>query len=202
MAEMVMRELDSRFPHSDILCAFGILYPQYWVQEGVEEAFPKHLDVLKAHFCESTVQQARGEDELPQVRIPGILSAQALDIQQSLFKVTMKAQASTCMKPPFERNPYSRLWDNIGSSQILSKMIPEYLKLAEIGCVFVLGSVEDERTFSSLKFLKSRLRNRLGENLPLAVRMHAQRFYTQDSFPYGAALESWKKERMRYAAYD
>jgi hypothetical protein len=77
-------------------------------------------------------------------------------------------------------------------------MIPKYLKLAEIGCAFVLGSVEDERTFSSLKFLKSRLRNRLEDKLPLVVRMDGQKKFTQEIFPYKKALESWRSVRMRY----
>jgi hypothetical protein len=59
------------------------------------------------------------------------------------------------MLPHFDKNPFTRLWDIICGLAVLSKMIPEYHKLAEIGCAFVLGSTEDERTFSSLKFLKS-----------------------------------------------
>jgi hypothetical protein len=51
MAEMLMQELENRFPSSDILSIFGILYPQYWLQEGVEEAFPKYLQVLKKQYC-------------------------------------------------------------------------------------------------------------------------------------------------------
>jgi hypothetical protein len=132
-----------------------------------------------------------------------LLSSSVLDIQQSLFKVTMKAQAKGCMLPPFDKNPFTRLWDKnpftrVSSSVVLTKMIPEYLKLAEIGCAFVLGSVEDERTFSSLKFLKSCLRNRLEDKLPLVVRMHGQNFCTQETFPYKQALDSWKNVRMRY----
>jgi hypothetical protein len=86
------------------------------------------------------------------------------------------------MLPPFTKNPFTRLWEIVGSSQLLTNMIPEYLKLAQIGCTFVLGSMEDERTFSSLKFLKSQLRNRLGDNLPLMIRMHEQRFSVNTLF--------------------
>jgi len=47
-----------------------------------------------------------------------------------------------------------------------------------------MGSVEDERTFSTLKFIKTRLRNRLCEHLDLVVCMFARPFYTIDTFPY------------------
>jgi hypothetical protein len=38
--------------------------------------------------------------------------------------------------------------------------LSEYIKLCEIAVTVVLGSVEDERTFSTLGFMKSKLRNR------------------------------------------
>jgi hypothetical protein len=87
----------------------------------------------------------------------------------------MKAQAKGCMLPPFDKNPFTRLWDLVSGSAVLTKMIPE-----------------------SLKFLKSCLRNRLEDKLPLVVRMHGQNFYTQETFPYKQALDSWKNVRMRY----
>jgi hypothetical protein len=58
--------------------------------------------------------------------------------------------------------------------------------VAEIGMIHVLGSVEDERTFSSLNFLKDRLQNRLDEHLQVVVGMHGQQVYTIETFPYNA----------------
>ena len=139
---------------------FGILYPQYWLQDGTEEAFPKLLQALKRQYCGTRNQHVHGPRELPTLTCGELLSSSALNIQQSLFKVTMKVQAKGYMLPLFDKNPFTRLWDLVSGSAVLTKMIPEYLKLAEIGCAFVLGSVEDERIFNSLKFLKSRLRNR------------------------------------------
>jgi hypothetical protein len=77
-------------------------------------------------------------------------------------------------------------------------LISEYVKLAEIGSVLVLGSVEDERCFSSLKFLKSCQRNRLGKHLPLVVqlvRMFGQRYYSLEDFPYSEAIDSWRQAK-------
>jgi hypothetical protein len=157
MAEMLMHELNHRFPHNDVLSAFGILYPQYWLQQGAEAAFPRHLQVLKNQFCGLRVQRGRTSGDLTEESMGELLSSSVLDIQQSLFKITMKNQSRGCMLPPFTKNPFTRLWEIVGSSQVLTNMILEYLKLAQIGCTFVLGSVEDERTFSSLKFLKSQI---------------------------------------------
>ena len=65
----------------------------------------------------------------------------------------------------------------------------EFAKLAEIAIVQVLGSVEDERTFSSLSFLKDKTRNKLDNaHLSLVVGMHAQEVYTLKTFLYDACF--------------
>jgi hypothetical protein len=53
-----------------------------------------------------------------------------------------------------------------------------------------MGFVEDERTFSTLTFMKTRLQNHICEHLDLVVKMFAQAFYTIDAFPYNDAITS------------
>ena len=141
MAKMLMQELENRFTFLDILSAFEILYLQYWLQDGIAEAFLKHRQVLKNN---TRSQHAHGSWDLPKLTYGELLYASALDIHQSLFRVTMKAQAKGCMLPPFDKNPFTRLWDIVSGSAVLIKMIPEYFKLAKISCAFMLGFVEDE----------------------------------------------------------
>jgi hypothetical protein len=47
-----------------------------------------------------------------------------------------------------------------------------------------MGFVEDERTFLTLTFMKTKLQNQLCEHLDLVVCVFAQPFYTIDTFPY------------------
>jgi hypothetical protein len=54
----------------------------------------------------------------------------------------------------------------------------------------VVDSVEDERCFLILAFMKSKLCNRLTTHLPLIVHMFVQRFYTIENFPTNNALSS------------
>jgi hypothetical protein len=61
--------------------------------------------------------------------------------------------------------------DNIS---VLVYSFPKYVKLAEMAMVQIVGSVEDERCFSTFAFMKSKLRNRLTTHLPLVVWMFAQ----------------------------
>jgi hypothetical protein len=65
------------------------------------------------------------------------------------------------------------------------------VKLVELVTVQILSSVEDERCFSTLAFMKSKLCNRLTIHLSIVVRMFAQQFYTLENFPYVECIEQW-----------
>jgi hypothetical protein len=57
--------------------------------------------------------------------------------------------------------------------------------------IHILGSVEDERTFSSLNFLKDRFQNRLDQHLQVVVGMHGQQVYNMENFPYDSCFKQW-----------
>ena len=78
--------------------------------------------------------------------------------------------------------------------------LSELFVLVMISLVIAVSSAEDERTFSTLKFIKNEARNRLkGDHLNACVRLFSQDFYTVESFPYTKALEAWRKQG-RYTA--
>lgn len=54
----------------------------------------------------------------------------------------------------------------------------------------ILGSMEDERVFSALSFVKSRLHNRLDRNLETCLRLHVLG-YEFDMFPYDRVILIW-----------
>ena len=80
-----------------------------------------------------------------------------------------------------------------------SSQWPEYRKVAQISLVLVGGSVEDERTFSTLTFVKNKLRSRLDEDyLNVCLRLFASEHdYTLASFDYRRA--HWKATCTRRA---
>jgi diphthamide synthase subunit DPH2 len=75
------------------------------------------------------------------------------------------------LKRPFMINPVMRMWLSIDGNSFLRHSLSEYLKVVEIGIAIVLGSVQDERTFSTISFLKNKVRNRLTTHLAIAVGM-------------------------------
>jgi len=73
------------------------------------------------------------------------------------------------------------------------KKINEYNKLAEIAMVEVLESIEDERTFNNLSFMKNKLWNQLTTRLELCVKMFSENFFALSNFPYDDAIVLWKE---------
>ena len=107
IAQSLSDELDRQFPQQELLDTFGIIYPQYWKQEGADQSFPHHLSVLKNHYCHAKVLQG---DVGEPYTAPELLSSSNLDNQLGLFKMTMKANAKAACSPPLSVNPVVKLW--------------------------------------------------------------------------------------------
>jgi len=45
-----------------LLDAFGIIYPQYWKQEGADASFPQHLLMLKKFYCHAQLLKEESPD--------------------------------------------------------------------------------------------------------------------------------------------
>ena len=107
--------------------------------------------------------------------------------------ITMESNAQKVLEVDVTTvNPLTTYGRLIDSNIMLRHNLSKFFKLAEIATVLVLGSVEDERTFSTLSFMKDKLRNRLHVHLPLVVAMHGQSFFDIENFPYDAAYADWK----------
>ena len=72
----------------------------------------------------------------------------------------------------------------------------EYFKLAVLCQTMILGSMENERMFSALPFLKSKLRNKLDKNVDTCLIIYVTK-YEVDDFPYERALSLWRSDRQR-----
>ena len=195
-ASTLIKELDNRFLSQNLMQAMGILYPQYWLQGDCEESFSKHIRVLMDHYGRGRIL---GKDD-ETILVPALIDRELLLSQQGLFKLTMLSNARAAMEPPFDCNPLTRLWKGLDAATCLTHHFSEYMKLAEMAIVHVLGSVEDERVFSSVAFLKSKVRNSLETHLQCVVGMYSQKIYTLETFPYDAAFQKWLVggERYRY----
>ena len=112
---------------------------------------------------------------------PPVLDKYRLESEQPLFKMAMVANSPWAMESPTIGsdasrplvNPVTKLWRRLDANSTLSTSFPEYIKLAQIALIHLLGSVEDKRAFSSVTLLKNKVQNRLdGEHLDLVVGMY------------------------------
>jgi len=134
--------------------------------------------LIKSHYCFERhlelIKSLKANTPLEAVKIcPSILSTSALDLQSSVFTMTMKSNVVIAMEPPFHVNISTRLWCTLEASRILRHSFLDFFKLAEIAIVQVLGSMEDERTFATFCFMKSKLKNFLNKHLHVIVGMYS-----------------------------
>jgi hypothetical protein len=90
--------------------------------------------------------------------------------------------------------PTTLLWKALEGNLALAPRILTFLKLANLAFVLVGGSVQDERAFSDLKYIKDPKRNGLvGENLDACMRVYCHRAKNVDTFPFARALKRWNE---------
>ncbi|KAJ9517835.1 hypothetical protein QJQ45_004118 [Haematococcus lacustris] len=69
--------------------------------------------------------------------------------------------------------------------------LSEFCKAATLLIVTVPGSVEEERSFSAMNFIKDERRNSLSANLSNTLRVYLDKTFTLKTFPYKEAIDYW-----------
>ena len=101
------------------------------------------------------------------------------------------------------RNGFVLLWQRMTTSDATEVQLSEYITLAKLAMTVVGTSMNDERAFSAMSFVKSPERNRLDEHLEVAVRAKYQGQFTYETFPIQEGLKEWHDAapvRGRYKA--
>jgi hypothetical protein len=195
-AKLLIQQLDKQFPDVDVINALGIVFPQYWCHPNCLELFPLHLEVIAKYYCaqKAVVDPGQEDAEAEAPRMISLLDRRALDNEASLFKSTMlNFSAPVMASADIEtENPLSVVWDRISASTYLSNSLHAFGKVAKIAVVTVLTSVEDERTFSTLSWMKSKVRNRLNGHLDCTLRVFSQPWFSVTNFPYQQAVDHWE----------
>jgi hypothetical protein len=202
-AKLLIQQLDKQFPDVDVINALGMVFPQYWCHPNCMELFPLHLEVIVKYYCaQKTVMDPGQEDAEPSMI--SLLDRRDLDQESSLFKSTMlNFRAAVMASKDIEtENPLSVVQDRISASKYLSNCLQAFGKVAKIAVVTVLTSVEDERTFSTLSWMKSKVRNRLNGHLDCTLRVFSQPWFSVTNFPYQLAVDHWESVVARRGVND
>ena len=106
---------------------------------------------------------------------PPPLDVRYLELQNPFFKTTMilNAQVAMSLTYSWPRTGCPIFGASFLSNTFISTKHLEFMKVAKIAHVQVLGSVENKRIFNSLLFLKNKWRKWLTTHLDLVVHMFA-----------------------------
>jgi hypothetical protein len=69
----------------------------------------------------------------------------------------MLSNAQWVVDQPIDLDILSRFWKKLFSNALLCAYLNEFMQVAILTMVQIMGSMEDERTFSTLTFMKTRL---------------------------------------------
>jgi len=98
--------------------------------------------VIKQHYCTPKQLDAFGS------WVYESLSRETLDLQSSLFKMTIKTQASKAMEEFKDENLVIKLWHQFATNSLLVVHLSKFMKLVELTIVQIINNTQDERTFS------------------------------------------------------
>lgn len=143
----------------------------------------KNVGLFTKRYCEKAIVRNKvDEASVESFEIPhGILNETALIFQTETFTVCMVAYSSSTHSTSSTSElsmqqevlvTVSSVWSKItdfNSSIERNKSLSKYLKLFELITGIPLGSIEYERIFSALSFVKSKKRNLLDEHLTDAL---------------------------------
>ncbi|KAJ9510952.1 hypothetical protein QJQ45_012368 [Haematococcus lacustris] len=188
-ADAVVRDLHSRFLPPEHAKGLAVVYAHYWDKQPSDEDFLERLAIVKARYC---MDATLADGQLA----PALLDQQKLSAQQSAFVEVMRCQAehrvelsSAAANPAKET---TKLWRYLAGQPITKADILEYIKLAELALVMTPGSVEEERMFSAMAYLKDDTRNRLQEcHLNVCARVFSSNQFDLDTFPDERDISKW-----------
>eukprot|EP00899_Mesostigma_viride_P018721 jgi/Mesvir1/26850/Mv25912-RA.1 len=185
-AKVVLDDFDIRFPPNGLLSAMSILQPGWWTEKERDVAeVQKQVQVLKRKFAVG-VTMVNGK------KVGPLISPSLLDDQLDSFMLMMKSNSQ-------EYTSARALWKVLLTNPLMHEFVGAYLQLAELMLLLPLTSVENERRFSHMNFIKSDIRNRLLErHLNVAVRIFACSSSYED-MPIQAAYAVWSAEKGRRA---
>jgi hypothetical protein len=215
-AGMLQQQISVRLPTVGCLQAAMPFFPEEWAAGKASKLLAKDVLVAVSHFTDRYGKERVVTDSDGLTRtIPPLINAAKLKAQQQQFKDIMssaaplhmarhrdqmaawrrecdKAQEEGVPLPPQPAPAVSQFWTEIKENQ-MDASISQWVELATMVLVMVGVTVEDERLFSTLAWVKNERRNRLEEeHLNVCLRLfHSKEAYSMAEFPYRAAFDTW-----------
>jgi len=154
------------------------------------KAARKKLDKLRARYGSTTIRVGAANRDVN----PLIDSINANSEWE--FLVWQMKDCMECAKQDSVPST-ADFWCRSLQNGAVKHRMPEVAKLAEIMLLAPTGSVENERSFSDMNFIKDDRRNSLGEKHLNACMKGWRCRFTLENFPYEVALAIWMASASR-----
>lgn len=191
--EALIQDLSDRFPERSTLRAFTLMSPVYWQGDD-------HNNEQSLEYLECLIDRFGGDRQAECGNVTALVDAAKLRDQADFF-MSHAARCAALLKDEErfidrnsvadKRDRFVLLWQRMTTVDAAEVQLSEYVKLAKIAMTVVGTSVNDERAFSAMSFVKSPERNRLEEHLEVAVRAKYQGQFTYETFPIQEGLKEW-----------
>eukprot|EP00955_Chlamydomonas_euryale_P085698 364139-Chlamydomonas_euryale.AAC.9 len=96
---------------------------------------------------------------------------------------------------------FTRFWRHMASHKAFVEACPTLTRLADLALVMVPVSVEDERLFSALKFIKSACATGSKTRTQCCSQTIFSKTFDVETFPYDRALKAWKQAASSRRCY-
>jgi hypothetical protein len=94
---LLVIELECKFSNYELMNVFRVIYPQYWLQPFCDSTIVTHMNLIK----------------------PWATFKNILNLQISLFKLTMKIQTPKVMEKPRDDNLIIKMWHQLVTNNLL-----------------------------------------------------------------------------------
>ena len=127
-----------------------------------------------------------------------LLNGKRLREQAGAFTRAMKSvglEMFAGLEGEDKKIPTTVVWQRMTGCSSFAHTFSEYHKGANLALTMIGGSVEEERTFSGMNFLKSKLRNRLDGHLDMCMRFFCQDFLHNAVFPLRQGIQGLEERQ-------
>lgn len=194
-ATKVINAIKERFPNDEMLDAGSVVYLQYWAGCPSRADFDAKLDTLLKHY--GVHKSILGKDGKSH-QVQPILDAEGLNGERCIVYGMLQRQGPS-LSERFSDSPAptTAMWRELTANKVVEVAIPHFLRVVNLVLCMVGGSVEEERTFSTMKFLKNERRNRLSNHLAACCRVYSQAFFSLETLPFDRLYTCWKDAKHR-----
>lgn len=224
IANSVLADMRERFPPSPLMRALSMVHPAYW-KRFASQTFDTDLKNIIKYFAQPRVQYtdaqtsaSQGQEEATlhsnedfdidgQAELDASVTQQAgrqgkmvqpildedLLLKQKVFFMEQAKQTSA----PDTCKTVQDLWRALTTKESVHRMLSEYVKLAQIYLCIPVTSVENERDFSDMNYIKDEVRNCLQEPHLNACMHIKQCTWTLQSLPVADIYDRWLQAKTR-----